>query len=138
MWKEFCINTYLLLLSMLIGVKWPLLQLKLWYFIFNRFCPSISTSTDTESDQKFFHDQTFFATKHFFRAKIFSDQKLFPTKNLLRPKIYCDQKIIATKNIFWPKIFSDQKYFPTKNIFRPKIFLIKIFLPKIVFRQKNL
>ena len=30
MWKEFCINTYLLILSMLIGVKWPILQLILW------------------------------------------------------------------------------------------------------------
>ena len=49
MGNEFCINEYLLLLSRYIGVKGLHLQIKFWYLIFIRFCPSISTSPDIDS-----------------------------------------------------------------------------------------
>ena len=49
MGNEFCTNEYLLLLSRYIGVKGLHLQIKFWYLIFNRFCPSISTSSDIDS-----------------------------------------------------------------------------------------
>ena len=56
------------------GVKWAPLKIELWYFIFNQYCPSNFTITDTESYLKIFKSQylyLFFACDHnFYRFQI--------------------------------------------------------------------